>query len=66
MHLWRFLLGVIPCSVLGLAPWRLRDSVAGASAITRTTWTAVACLLLLSAAQDLARSARRAHPCSTS
>lgn len=54
MHVWGFLLGVIPSTVLGLSLWRLRDSAAGASATTRRAWTAVACLLLLSAAQDLA------------
>lgn len=54
MHVWGFLLGVFPCAVLGLALWRLRDPAAGARAITRTAWTAVAVLLLLSAAQDLA------------
>lgn len=54
MHVWGFLLGVFPCVVLGLALWRLRDPAAGASAISRTAWTAVALLLLLSAAQDLA------------
>lgn len=54
MHVWGFLLGVIPCTVLGLALWRLRDSAAGGTSITRAAWTAVACLLLLSAAQDLA------------
>ena len=54
MHVWGFLLGAIPCTVLGLALWRLRDSASGASAIARAAWTAVACLLLLSAARDLA------------
>ena len=54
MQVWGFLLGVVPCAVLGLALWRLRDHAAGARATTRTAWTAVAVLLLLSAAQDLA------------
>ena len=54
MRVWGFLLGVVPCTVLGLALWRLRDAAAGARAVTRKAWTAVAVLLLLSAAQDLA------------
>ena len=51
MLLWGFLLGVLPCLLLGPALWRLRDAAAGARPITRTAWTIVACLLLLSAAQ---------------
>ncbi len=54
MQVWGCLLGVVPCAVLGLALWRLRDTAAGARAATRTAWTAVAVLLLLSAAQDFA------------
>ena len=54
MHVWGFLLGVLPCALLGLGIWRLRHVAAGASAITRMAWTAVAVLLVLSAAQDLA------------
>lgn len=54
MHVWGLLLGVVPCVLLGLALWRLRDPAAGASAVARTAWTTVAVLLLLSAAQDLA------------
>lgn len=54
MHVWSLFLGVVPCAVLGLSLWRLRDPVAGARAITRTAWTAVVVLLLLSAVQDLA------------
>ena len=54
MHVWGFLLGVLPCTALGFGLWRLRGLAAGARAITRTAWTAVAVLLGLSAAQDLA------------
>lgn len=54
MHLWGFLLGVVPCAMVGLPLWRLRDAASGARPITRTAWTAVSVLLLLSAAQDLA------------
>jgi hypothetical protein len=53
-QVWGFLLGVAPCTALGVALWRLRDLAAGARAITRTAWTAVAVLLMLSAGQDLA------------
>ncbi len=54
MHLWGFLLGVVPCVGLGVALWRLRDAASGARATTRKAWTVVSVLLLLSAAQDLA------------
>ena len=54
MQVWGLLLGVVPCVVLGLALWRLRDLAAGARAVTRAAWAAVAVLLVLSAAQDLA------------
>ncbi len=54
MHVWGCLLGVLPCTGLGLGLWRLRGLAAGARTLTRMAWTTTAVLLVLSAAQDLA------------
>lgn len=62
MHVWGFLLGVVPCLMLGLTLWRLRETASGARAITRKAWTVVSVLLLLSAAQDLLPRTRSAVP----
>lgn len=53
MHGWGFLLGVVPCLLLGLGLWQLRDRAAGGRSVTRSAWTVVAVGLLVSAFQDL-------------